>query len=77
MMLRSRRLWLSVGYLLLGAAPAHAHPGDHGHFSWSELAGHLFEPDHLFFAALTIVVGILAFRAGRRVERRARERSKS
>jgi hypothetical protein len=56
--------------------PALAHPGDHSQFSWSALAAHLFEPDHLIFAALTIAVGFLAFRAGRRAERRANDRSK-
>ncbi|MGL5446453.1 MAG: hypothetical protein ACRDBL_04000, partial [Rhabdaerophilum sp.] len=56
------------------ASPAFAHVGDHARFDFASLLAHLFEPDHLFFAGLTIVVGFLAFRAGRRAEARAIEK---
>jgi hydrogenase/urease accessory protein HupE len=53
---------------------AFAHVGDHSHFDWVGFWAHLFEPDHLFFAAVTIVVGFLAYRAGRRAEARSTEK---
>jgi hypothetical protein len=46
------------------------HIGDHTVMSLSQFGWHLIEADHLAFAALTIVVGILAYRQGRRVEAR-------
>jgi hypothetical protein len=61
--------------LVLGATAASAHPGDHTDFGWRALAAHVLEPDHLVFIALIVLVGVLAFRLGRRTERRARERS--
>jgi hypothetical protein len=60
-------------FLLLPTA-AWAHPGDHSHFDWAGFWGHLFEPDHLFFAAVTIIAAVLAYRAGRRAEARAIEK---
>ena len=36
---------------------------------------HVIEPDHLVLIALIVLVGVLAFRIGRRTERRARDRS--
>ena len=68
------RFKLTLLCLALGANPAFAHPGDHSRFDWGALAGHLLEPDHLVFLALIVVVGLLAFVAGQRVERRTRER---
>jgi hypothetical protein len=68
-------LRLSFACLALGPTAASAHPGDHSTFGWTSLATHLLEPDHLVFVALIVLVGILAFRLGRRAERRARERS--
>ncbi len=62
----------SLFYWAIGASPALAHPGDHAGFGWSELAAYLFEPDHLIFILLIIVVGILASGAGRRSANRAR-----
>ena len=55
--------------------PAQAHPGGHAHMSWLELARHYAEPDHLAFLALTVIVGWLAFRWGRRIEARAQGRA--
>lgn len=53
------------------AVPAFAHVGSHGGLDVAALMAHLFEPDHLFFAAVTIVASVLAYRAGRRAEARA------
>ena len=36
-----------------------------------EIAKHYAEPDHLAFLALTVAVGWLAFRLGRRLEAKA------
>jgi hypothetical protein len=46
------------------------HFGDHAGLNLRELAAHLFEADHLVFAAVTLLVGISAYRYGRRVEAR-------
>ena len=70
---RRCRRYILVALAIIPTA-AHAHPGDHSRFDWGALAGHLLEPDHLVFLALIVVVGLLAFVAGQRVERRARER---
>lgn len=51
--------------------PALAHQGDHAHFDWAGLISHVFETDHIVFAAIAVATGILAFRAGRRAEARA------
>ncbi|MEZ5850612.1 MAG: hypothetical protein R3D68_08195 [Hyphomicrobiaceae bacterium] len=59
----------------LAATPALAHPGDHGHMAILEAVQHYAEPDHLAFLALTILVGWLAYRTGRRVEAKARGRA--
>ena len=56
--------------LLTLASPALAHMGDHSHFALAEMAAHLLEWDHLFFLALAGVIGIMASRAGRRLEAR-------
>lgn len=48
------------------------HIGDHTGFTLRQLATHVLEPDHLAFAAVTILVGIGAYRYGRRVEARMR-----
>ena len=40
--------------------------------SLTELVTHYAEADHLAFLALTVIVGWLAYRAGRRVEARVR-----
>ncbi len=54
------------------ATPAFAHPGGHAQMSLLEIAKHYAEPDHLAFLALTVIVGWLAFRWGRRVEAKSR-----
>ncbi len=46
------------------------HIGDHSGISVHALGPHLLEPDHLIFAALTVITAILAYRYGRRVEAR-------
>jgi hypothetical protein len=48
------------------------HIGDHTGFSLRHLATHVLEPDHLAFAAITVLVGVCAYRYGRRVEARVR-----
>jgi hypothetical protein len=54
------------------AAPAYAHTGDHSFLRTSvDALWHLLEPDHIVFAALTALVGVMAYRAGRRAEARA------
>lgn len=56
-----------VPALALIATPAVAHPGDHGALSFLQSLAHIaLEPDHLIFAAATVVVGVLAYRAGKR-----------
>lgn len=57
--------------LLLWTAPAFAHVGEHGGMTLSRLLSHLFETDHVVFAAIAVTVGILSYRAGRRAEARA------
>ncbi|NOU08001.1 MAG: hypothetical protein HOO99_17645 [Hyphomicrobiaceae bacterium] len=49
------------------------HIGDHTHIALVDLVSHLIEPDHIFFAALTLAVGWVAYRHGRRVEVRAQQ----
>ena len=49
-------LLLTVFVIGLGVTPADAHPGDHSGFSFSGLAAHLFEIDHLVFLALIVLV---------------------
>ncbi|KAF0226633.1 MAG: hypothetical protein FD175_3000 [Beijerinckiaceae bacterium] len=51
--------------------PALAHQGDHTGFDWAGLLAHVFETDHMVFAAIAVVTGILCFRAGRRAEAKA------
>ena len=63
---------LAVAAGVLATTPAAAHPGDHARMSLMELVTHYAEADHLAFLALTVIVGWLAYRAGRRVEARAR-----
>jgi hydrogenase/urease accessory protein HupE len=53
---------------------AFAHPGEHAHLDWASALAHLFEPDHIFFAAVTVIASVLAYRAGRRAEARAIEK---
>jgi hypothetical protein len=72
---RALYLGLPSACLALGLTAASAHPGDHAGFGWTALAMHLIEPDHVVFIALIVLVGVLAFRIGRRTERRARDRS--
>jgi hypothetical protein len=72
---RALYLGLPSACLALGSTAASAHPGDHAGFGWMSLAVHLIEPDHLVFIALIVLVGVLAFRIGRRTERRGRDRS--
>ena len=56
---------------VLLASPALAHQGDHTHFDWAGLFAHVFETDHIVFAAIAAVTGVLAYRAGRRAEAKA------
>lgn len=52
--------------LMFAATPAFAHPGDHLGMDLVALAAHFFEPDHIIFATLAGVIGVLAYRAGLR-----------
>ena len=52
------------------------HIGDHTVLRLNELAAHLFEPDHVFFAALTVIVGVMAYKHGRRTEARVQAQRK-
>ena len=61
---------------LLTTQTAAAHPGDHVHMSLSELIAHYAEADHLAFVALTVIVGWLAYRAGRRTEARIQSKTR-
>ncbi len=67
---------LSLAGLALSATATSAHPGDHTAFGWKSLAAHLFEPDHLVFIALIVLVGLLGYRLARWTERRVSERSR-
>ena len=48
------------------------HTGNHTGLSYRQIAAHALEPDHLIFAAVTVLVGVWAYRHGRRVEARVR-----
>ena len=61
---------------LLTTQTAAAHPGDHVHMSLSQLIAHYAEADHLAFLALTVIVGCLAYRAGRRTEARVQSKAR-
>ena len=65
--------YLSTIAATLAASPAFAHPGDHIGMAARELFVHLFETDHLIFAAVCIATGIFAYRAGKRAEARKAE----
>lgn len=58
-----------VPFVIL-SLPALAHQGDHTRFDIAGLIAHVFEWDHLVFAAIAVLTGVLAFRAGRRAEAR-------
>ena len=73
---RAIYLGLCFAFLAPGSSSALAHTGEHSSFGWMSLAMHLIEPDHLVFIAMIVLVGILAFRRGRRAERRIRDRGK-
>jgi len=53
------------------ATTASAHPGNHTHMSLLDVVQHYAEPDHLALLALTVIVGVLAYRWGRRIEAKA------
>lgn len=56
------------------ASPAFAHFGDHTVFALMDLLAHVFETDHIVFAAIAVLTGVLAYRAGRRAEARSHAR---
>ena len=60
---------IALGVLFSSAALAHQ--GTHGHLDILGVLAHIFEPDHVIFAAIAIVSSVLAYRAGRRAEARA------
>jgi hypothetical protein len=59
--------------LLFLPAPAFAHVGDHSGFDVASLLAHVFETDHIVFALLAVLMGVLAYRAGRRQEAKLKE----
>lgn len=64
--------------LVILTAPSSAHVGEHTGMTLTQFAAHVFETDHIVFAAIAIAVGVLSYRAGRRAEARALQvRSKS
>lgn len=66
---------LSLTFVLFAfSGPAFAHTGAHGHLDLAGLLAHIFEPDHLIFACIAALVGVLAYRAGRRAEARVQAR---
>lgn len=69
------KFWFSLMGAALIASPASAHPGDHASMTVVDIVQHYAEPDHLAFLALTVIVGWLCFRGGRRVEAKARATS--
>ena len=73
-MLRSFTCLLALTAMSTVAA---AHPGEHGHMSLVQIIGHYAEADHLAFLALTVIVGWVAYRLGRRAEAHAVVRSKA
>ncbi len=66
----SNRFLVALSFLTL-ASPAFSHPGNHAGMGFIELVQHYAEADHLAFLALTVIVGIAAYRHGRRVEAKA------
>lgn len=52
--------------LALLASPALAHFGDHTAMSLREIFDHVFETDHIVFAAIAVLTGIFAYRAGKK-----------
>jgi hypothetical protein len=63
----------AAAVLALLATPALAHPGDHSGLSLLGSLAHIaLEPDHLIFAAATVAVGVLAYRAGKRAGAKGR-----
>ena len=58
----------------LMTSPALAHQGDHSGFDFTSLVLHVLEPDHVIFAAIAVLTGILAYRAGRSAEAKAHAR---
>ena len=73
-MQRALALTLAAGFSI---GPAAAHPGDHVQMSLPELVAHYAEPDHLAFLALTVIVGWLAYRAGRKAEARIQAKTRA
>ena len=71
-----RKPFAIAALVSLAPPPAAAHPGDHGHMSLLQIVQHYAEPDHLAFLALTVLVGVAAFRWGRRIESKARSASR-
>ena len=65
---------LAVLPIVLLNFPALAHQGDHAGMTLREIVSHVFETDHIVFAAIAVITGILCFRAGRRAEARAHGR---
>ena len=63
--------------LLLVASPAFAHVGDHAGLDVAGLIAHVFETDHIVFAFVAALTGVLAYRAGRRAEAKSHSRKEN
>ena len=72
-----QRVLALLAALAVTTQTAIAHPGDHVQMSVTELIAHYAEADHLAFLALTVIVGWLAYRLGRRTEARVRAKSRN
>jgi len=63
-----------IAIVSMFSVPAFAHQGDHTGFDIAGLISHVFETDHIVFAAIAVLTGVLAYRAGRRAETRSHTR---
>ena len=52
------------------------HIGDHSTLRIDQLPWHLLEADHVVFMAFALIVGVMAYRHGRRVEARVQAQRK-
>jgi hypothetical protein len=60
------RLFFAV-LIAVASTPAFAHVGDHSFVrTTADAMWHVLEADHIVFAVLTVLVGVMAYRAGRR-----------
>ena len=68
---------IAIAVISMLPAPAFAHQGDHTGFDIAGLLAHVFETDHIVFAAIAVLTGVLAYRAGRRAEAKSHSRKEN